>query len=95
MREWTPPQGQARAELLEELRETAGDRPDLLAQAAGVLLGGRPPDQGDPRWTQRTFAAELLLELAGLTVDDPQVQRWIPIGAERRAHGLRPEPPRR
>jgi hypothetical protein len=82
---WTPPTGDARAAALEELRDIAGDDTDAYAETAGVMLGAHPP--GDASHDQFRIAAELLLEAAGLTETDEDVQHWITIGQERRARG--------
>lgn len=91
---WEPPTGRAREQRLAELTAVADGRTDLLLEAAGILLGGRPPDETDPRHIQRSAGAAMLLELAGVREDDPRVQGWVPVGAERRARWMGPEPNR-
>jgi hypothetical protein len=81
-------------QVLAQLDEIAGGRTELLIEAAGVLLGGRPPDTSDPRWQQRTDGADMLLELAGVKESDAAVQAWVAQGAERRNRWRRPEQPR-
>ena len=73
VREWSP---EIEARAVEELRELAGDRADLLAEAAGVQLGREgQPDEG---WRRRTAA---LCVAAG--ADESQVHRWAEVGRER------------
>lgn len=93
-RTWDPPTGKAREERLAQLAAEADGRTDLLLEAAGILLGGRPPEPTDPRYIQRSAGAAMLLELAGVREDDPRVQEWMPVGAERRTRWMGPEPPR-
>ncbi|MGI5233781.1 hypothetical protein [Actinoallomurus sp. CA-142502] len=93
-RTWTAPTGQHRAGVLARLREIAGDRTDLLAQAAGIMLGLRPADEADPNYTRYDGGAELLLEVADVDRDDKRVQEWVPVGVERRNRWRRPEAPR-
>lgn len=74
MRDWSPV---IRDGAVAELRELAGGRADLLAEAAGVQLGageGRP----DEDWYQRT--AELCVAAGA---DESQIERWAAIGRER------------
>jgi hypothetical protein len=92
-RTWEPPTGQARDERLAQLSAEADGRTDLVIEAAGVLLGSRPPDETDPRHIQRSAGAAMLLELAGVREDDPRVREWTPIGAERRDRWRHPEAP--
>jgi hypothetical protein len=94
-RTWEEPTGPDRTGRLNELTAAAGGRTDLLAEAAGILLGTRPDDDHDPRHRQHSAGAgaEMLLELAQTPEDDPKVQRWVPIGAERRTRWRRPETP--
>lgn len=56
-----------------------------MIEAAGVMLGLRPADQHDPHHGKYSAGAGLLLELACVPEDDPAIQEWIPVGAERRA----------
>lgn len=83
-RTWEEPTGQERDDRLAQLAAAAAGRTDLLAEAAGVLLGVRPLDEDDPRHRQLTYGAELLLEVAETSEDDPEVQRWVLVGEERR-----------
>ena len=62
-----------------ELQEVAGDRPDLLAEHAGVCLG----------WTEAVapilaarFRAEADLCIAA-GADPEKIKQWIPVGRER------------
>jgi hypothetical protein len=90
---WDPPTGKDREKRLAELTAAAGGSTELLIEAAGILLGSRPPDPTDPRHTQRSAGAELLLEVAGVREDDPRVRAWVPVGAERRDRWRHPEAP--
>jgi hypothetical protein len=91
-RSWTPPTGHARDAVLDELREIASGRTDLMIEAAGVLLGTRPADEHDPRHRQRTAGAEILLDAAGVPKGDQveAVRPWVPIGADRWYRWRRP-----
>lgn len=93
-RTWTPPAGQDREDAVARLRDIAGDRTDLLAKAAGIILGLRPADEADPSYGRYDGGAELLLEVAGVDRDDKRVREWVPVGAERRSRWRRPEAPR-
>ncbi|MGH3377662.1 MAG: hypothetical protein ACRDS0_03875 [Pseudonocardiaceae bacterium] len=84
IRGWVPPTGPDREARLNELRDAARGRTDLLIQVAGVILGTRVDDEYDPRYVKHTAGAAMLLELADVTDDDPQVQRWFAAGRERR-----------
>ena len=69
-----------------ELRQVAGDRPDLLAAHAGLALGLAESDHlGAPRYR----AEAELARLAG--ADDAQIVGWIEIG-RRRAEQARLKP---
>ena len=89
-RRWEPLTGPDREAAMAELRAVAGGRMDLVIQAAGVILGSRPPDEHDPRYLQHAYGAELLLELAGVETDAPEVQAWAAVGRERRTRGRGP-----
>jgi hypothetical protein len=69
-----------------ELRQVAGDRPDLLAAHAGLALGRAEVDSlGAPRCR----AEAELARLAG--ADEAQVAGWMEIGRERAGQAqLRP-----
>lgn len=73
---WTPPHGDQRQAAIAELQELAGDRPDLLGQVAGLMLGTAPSDHPQ----QKQIAAALLIEAGA---DPAVVEEWIPVGAER------------
>jgi hypothetical protein len=64
-------------EAVAELRELAGDRGDLLAETAGVMVGA---------WSARIDTGDHLLA-AGLLVmagaDHDQIARWVEVGRER------------
>jgi hypothetical protein len=91
----TPPTGADRQARLDELGEAAGGRTDLLAHTAGILLGTRVDDEYDPRHIQHTAGAAMLLQFAGVSEDDEQVQRAVTVGREwRERYRLRPEPKR-
>jgi hypothetical protein len=89
-RTWEPPTGHARNEALARIRDIAGDRIDLLAQTAGIMLGPRPFDETDPSYRKYSAGADLLLEVAGVGENDEVVQKWVPIGEERRERWRRP-----
>jgi hypothetical protein len=59
-----------------ELREIAGDRPDLLAEVAGITLGAAA-GQGEEYETRAQAVAELC-RLAAADVD--QIPEWIEEG---------------
>ena len=58
-------------------------RPDLLAQAAGVMSGSAGPLPGERRW--RIDAARLLVQAGA---DREQLPRWIRQGRTNVEHGL-------
>jgi len=69
-----------------ELRELAGDRPDLLAEVAGIALGaseGKGPEYG-----ARSQAVAGLCRLAG--ADEDAIPRWVEEGRRRAASALPP-----
>ena len=55
---WREPAGDEIAAAAAELREVAGDRPDLLAEEAGILLGFHEGGLNEPR---ARSAAQLLI----------------------------------
>jgi hypothetical protein len=63
-----------------ELRGLAGDRPDLLAEVAGVALGLA---EADPSMGPRYRAEAELARAAG--ADKTQIPAWIKVGRERAA----------
>jgi len=65
---------------LAELREIAGDRGDLLAERAGVILAFRDEDERDGRWPSRALQAALCIAAGA---DLTQLTRWIHEGQER------------
>jgi hypothetical protein len=69
-----------------ELRELAGDRPDLLAEVAGIALGaseGKGPEYG-----ARSQAVAGLCRLAG--ADEDAIPSWIKEGRRRAASAALP-----
>lgn len=92
-RTWKPPTGPDRDAVLDQIRERAGGRTDLLIEAAGILLGVRPDNEHDPRHRQATAGARMLLEAADVAEDDERVREWMPVGAERRVRWRKPEAP--
>ena len=70
--------------LARELREIAGDRADLLAEVAGLLLGyyGRTAEE------PRARAAAHYCVAAG--ADPGLIPRWIEVGRRRAAAARRP-----
>jgi hypothetical protein len=85
------PQGQSAA--VAELRNLAGDRTDLLVQAAGIMLGCHPPRTTAYRLYR--IWADLLLKAADITEDHENLQRWIAEGKRRtQARQRRSDPPR-
>lgn len=79
---WMEPDEQKREEVLAELRAIGGNGKDAYAESAGIMLGCHPED--DLQHDRYRIAAQLLLDAAGLTVDDPEVQQWITVGEWRR-----------
>lgn len=91
---WVPPTGEARAAAVEELRAIATMKPqpqrgsphvplgqlrgDLLAEAAGLLLGTAPLDHPQ----RNRGAAELLMEAGA---DRGLLDHWIGVGRARAA----------
>jgi hypothetical protein len=65
---------------LAELREVAGDRSDLLAERAGVILGFHDEDARDGRWPRRALEAALCIAAGA---DLTRLMEWIAVGQER------------
>ena len=82
---WREPAGDEIAAAAAELREVAGDRPDLLAEEAGILLGFHEGGLNEPR---ARSAAQLLIAAGA---DGSLIPGWIEEG--RRRAGLRRHPP--
>ena len=78
-----------KAEGAAALREVAGDRPDLLAQVAGIMLG--TAEGKGPEYQARGQAVAELCRLAG--ADQEVIAGWIEVGRERRAATRHPPPP--
>ena len=70
-----------------ELREIAGDRPDLLAELAGVALG--LAEEGPPLLAPRFRAEAELARAAG--ADESLIAQWIEVG-KRRAEAMKNAP---
>jgi hypothetical protein len=62
-----------------ELQEVAGDRPDLLAEHAGVCLGWA--EAVAPILASRFRAEADLCIVAG--ADPEKIKQWVPVGRER------------
>ena len=82
---WREPTEAEIAAAVADLRELAGDRPDLLAEEAGIELGFHEGDLDEPR----AKAAAQLLIAAG--ADERQIPRWVEEG-RRRAKARRMPP---
>ena len=82
---WRVPAGNEIAAAVAELREVAGDRPDLLAEVAGIGLGFHEGGLDEPR----AKAAAQVLIAAG--ADESLIPRWIDEG--RRRAEIRHRPP--
>jgi hypothetical protein len=67
-----------------ELREIAGGRADLLAEAGGLLEGAHEGEMDEPRARQ----AAQLCRLAG--ADEALIPQWIEEGRRRRAAARKP-----
>jgi hypothetical protein len=78
-----------KAEGAAALREVAGDRPDLLAQVAGIMLG--TAEGKGPEYQARGQAVAELCRLAG--ADQEVIAGWIEVGRERGAATRHPSPP--
>lgn len=93
---WTRPEGEARDRAVAELRDiaTVTEQPqrgslrqprstlrtDLLAEAAGLLIGFASDDHPE----HHLIAADLLRDAGA---DEATIQEWIPVGRERRKSG--------
>jgi hypothetical protein len=62
-----------------ELQELAGDRPDLLAEVAGVAVGAS--ESKGPEYAARGQAVAQLCRLAG--ADEDAIPKWIEEGRRR------------
>ena len=62
-----------------ELREVAGDRPDLLAEVAGLALGSA--ERRGPEYEARGQAVAELCRMAG--ADEALIPQWIDEGRRR------------
>ena len=95
MPRWHEPTEGETAAAIAELREIAGDRPDLLAEQAGILLGFHEGGLDEPR----AKAAASFCIAAG--ADQGLIPRWVKVGRERAELPGRPpfsrpgRPPRR
>jgi hypothetical protein len=67
------------AAAVAELQEIAGDRPDLLAEQAGVCLGWA--EAVAPLMASRFRAEADLCIVAG--ADPEKIKQWVPVGRER------------
>jgi hypothetical protein len=77
---WKAPVGEAREAAIAELRDVAGGRTDLLAEAAGVCRGFELTRAGDLVAEQYRIKADLLVEAGAVPA---LLDRWIEIGQER------------
>ena len=75
--QWRAPTGAEIAAAVAELREVVGDRPDLLAEEAGIVLGFHEGGLDEPR----AKAAARLLIAAG--ADESLIPQWIQEGRRR------------
>jgi hypothetical protein len=73
------------AAAVAELREIVGDRGDLLAERAGVILAFRDEDARDGRWPRRALEAALCI---AASADLTRLTGWIEEG-QRRAERIR------
>jgi hypothetical protein len=69
-----------------ELREIAGDRPDLLAEVAGIALGAS--ESKGPEYEARAEAVSALCRLAG--ADETAIPRWAEEGRRRAENAALP-----
>jgi hypothetical protein len=74
---WREPAEDEIAAAVAELREVAGDRPDLLAEEAGILLGFHEGGLNDPK---ARSAAQLLIAAGA---DESLIPGWIGEGRRR------------
>jgi hypothetical protein len=82
---WRKPTRDETDSAVSELREIAGDRPDLLAEVAGILLGASEGEPDEPR----SKAAASFCIAAG--ANQSLIPGWIEEG--RRRIALRRKPP--
>jgi hypothetical protein len=82
---WREPTPDEADSAVPELREIAGDRPNLLAEVAGILLGASEGEPDEPR----SKAAASFCIAAG--ADQSLIPGWIEEG--RRRVALRRKPP--
>ncbi len=82
---WRQLTGAETADAVAEFREIAGDRSDLLAEVAGLMLGAREGGLDEPK----AKAAAQLCRLAG--ADEALIPQWIQEG--RRRAEIRRRPP--
>ena len=81
---WREPAGDEIAAAAAELREVAGDRPDLLAEEAGILLGFHQGGLNEPK---ARSAAQLLIAAGA---DESLIPGWIEEGRRRAELGRHP-----
>jgi len=81
---WHEPTEGETAAAVADLREVAGDRPDLLAEQAGILLGFHEGGLDEPR----AKAAASFCIAAG--ADQDLIPRWVTVGRERAEFAGRP-----
>jgi hypothetical protein len=82
---WREPTQDETDAAVPELREIAGDRPDLLAEVAGILLGASEGELDEPR----SKAAASFCIAAG--ADQSLIPGWVEEG--RRRIAIRRKPP--
>jgi hypothetical protein len=82
---WREPTQDETNAAVPELREIAGDRPDLIAEVAGILLGASEGQLDEPR----SKAAASFCIAAG--ADESLIPGWIEEG--RRRIAIRRKPP--
>jgi hypothetical protein len=74
---WREPTQDETDAVVPELREIAGDRPDLLAEVAGILLGASEGELDEPR---SKAAASFCI---GAGADESLIPGWIEEGRRR------------